>query len=447
MANGNSRQDARSLGGKILPLRLETRDLPEEGGGETTVLLASKAMRAAHHLASQVAPSDAPVLIMGESGTGKELFARLIHTLSNRSEKPFIPVNCGVLGGELFADKFFGHEAGAFTGAMRLQKGSFELAGDGTLFLDEVGEIPPLNQADFLRVLEQRTFRRLGGDRDLPFGARIVAATNRNLQDMVRRGEFRADLYYRLCVVPVSLPPLRQRREDVPHLAGHFLDMFRHRYHSREFTLGQKVLDTLSDYAWPGNVRELKNLIERLVLVHPGGDIRPEDLPPEMHAFAPASYRSESAPDRTPPPGRERDRDGARDNAPADYEPAASRTHASREDREPAADSPPRNRASRDQGGFADPAEVSPGSGPRSRSGPSRAPSSRTYDDFDDEPQAGDPKSEFSLESAVRRAEARAIVRAYRQSGGNKALTAELLGIKPRTLRHKVRELGLALVL
>jgi two-component system, NtrC family, response regulator AtoC len=334
--------------GKNLPIRLDLDDLPEEGGGVTAVLIGSKAMRDALHLASQVAPSDAPVLLQGESGTGKELFARLIHSMSNRGEKPFIPVNCGILKGELFADKFFGHESGAFTGASRQQKGSFELAGEGTLFLDEVGEIPPNNQADFLRVLEQRTFRRLGGERDLPFGARIVAATNRNLLEMVKSGHFRADLYYRLNVVPVCLPPLRQRREDIPVLAGHFLEHFAHRYHKPGMGLSPDALSILSTHAWPGNARELRNLIERLVLVHPDGIIKPDGLPGELH------------------PG--------------------SQVHVE------------------------------------------------------------DHASEhFDLDTVVREAEIKAIFRAYRHAKGNKAKTAEVLGISPRTLRHKVQEYSLNL--
>jgi len=335
--------------GKNVPIRLHLDDLPEEGGGVTAVLIGSKSMRDAHQLASKVAPSDAPILLQGESGTGKELFARLIHTLSNRKEKPFIPVNCGVLKGELFADKFFGHEAGAFTGAARQQKGSFELAGDGTLFLDEVGEIPPNNQADFLRVLEQRTFRRLGGERDLPFDARIVAATNRNLLEMVRSGDFRADLYYRLNVVPVSLPPLRLRTDDIPVLAAHFLDHYAHRYHRSVPCLTPESLTILGGYAWPGNARELRNMIERLVLVHPGGDIEPDDLPPEVH------------------------------NSPM--------------------------------------AQAADSSQPES----------------------------LLLEAAVREAEIKAILRAFRHALGSKAKTAEILGISPRTLRYKLSEYGLDL--
>jgi two-component system response regulator AtoC len=243
-------------------------------------------MRALLDLAAQVAPSDAPVLITGESGTGKELFARLLHTLSNREAKPFVPVNCGVLRGELFADKFFGHEMGAFTGANRRQKGSFELAGDGTLFLDEVGEIPQPNQVDFLRVLEEKRFKRLGGEKDQPFAARIVAATNRVLPEMVREGTFRADLFYRLNVVPVSLPPLRDRREEIVPLAEHFLAHFRHRYHKPEIALASGAARVMNRYDWPGNVRELKNLVERLVLLSRGGAIRASDLPLEMQMGA-----------------------------------------------------------------------------------------------------------------------------------------------------------------
>jgi two-component system response regulator AtoC len=256
------------------------------GADEPAFIFKSQAMHAVYRVATQVATSDAPILIYGESGTGKELFARLIHNLSNRREKPYIPVNCGVLKGELFADKFFGHEAGAFTGANRLQKGSFELAADGTLFLDEVGEIPQTNQVDFLRVLEERRFKRLGGEKDQPFQARIVAATNRQLDDMVREGGFRADLYYRLNVIPVSLPPLRERREEVPGLVEHFLAHFSHRYHKPDLGLDRDVLKALVNYSWPGNIRELKNLMERLVLLNPGPTISTDDLPLDMQLGA-----------------------------------------------------------------------------------------------------------------------------------------------------------------
>ncbi len=313
---------------------------------EPEFIFRSASMRALCDLAAQVAPSDAPVLISGESGTGKELFARLLHTLSNRGEKPFVPVNCGVLKGELFADKFFGHEMGAFTGANRRQKGSFELAEDGTLFLDEVGEIPQPNQVDFLRVLEEKLFKRLGGERDQPFQARIVAATNRVLPEMVREGTFRADLFYRLNVVPVSLPPLRERQEEILPLAEHFLTHFCHRYHKHGLSMGPRTVRVLMRYDWPGNVRELKNLVERLVLLSRGGAIRASDLPLEMQM-----------------------------GATTEASPRDSACH--------------------------------------------------------------------TLETAVREAEIRAILRAFKAAHGNKPEIARLLNISPRTLRLKVAQYDL----
>lgn len=252
----------------------------EDGAG--VFIIQSGIMRDLYRLATQVAGADATILVYGESGTGKELFARLVHQLSGRRSKPFVPVNCGVLKGELFADKFFGHEAGAFTGAQRQRKGSFEMAADGTLFLDEVGEIPPPNQVDFLRVLEEKTFRRLGGEKTLPFGARIVAATNRTLRQMVASAEFRADLYYRLNVVPVTLPPLRERLEDIPPLAEYFLSMYRHRYHKPDIYFAPETVTALCEYSWPGNVRELRNLTERMVLLCTDTCIEPVHLPLEM---------------------------------------------------------------------------------------------------------------------------------------------------------------------
>lgn len=273
-----------SFAGEDMILPTYNADTPDLGARE--FVFRSAAMRALYVVATQVAGSDASVLIHGASGTGKELFARLLHSLSDRNARPFIPMNCGVFQGELFADKFFGHEAGAFTGANRQRKGAFELAGAGTLFLDEVGEIPPSNQVDFLRVLEEKSFRRMGGEKDIPFQARIVAATNRTLSDMVREGSFRADLFYRLNVVPIFLPPLRERKEDIPLLTERIFDFFRHRYHRHDLSLHQEVLDIFCQYPWPGNVRELRNLLERLVLLAADKEIAAENLPLELR-FAP----------------------------------------------------------------------------------------------------------------------------------------------------------------
>jgi two-component system response regulator AtoC len=284
--DGTRAGSARRRRGKKLPQAAVTPGIEivelgaEEGLGK--FVIQSRPMRDLYRLATQVAGSDATILVYGESGTGKELFARLVHQLSGRRLKPFVPVNCGVLKGELFADKFFGHEAGAFTGAQRQRKGSFELAADGTLFLDEVGEIPPPNQVDFLRVLEEKTFRRLGGEKTQPFDARIVAATNRVLHNMVTDGEFRADLYYRLNVIPVTLPPLRERTDDIPPLAEYFLAMYRHRYHKPDVRLAPATVEALCGYSWPGNVRELRNLTERLVLLCAEPLIEPAHLPLEM---------------------------------------------------------------------------------------------------------------------------------------------------------------------
>lgn len=263
---------------------IHSSDTPELGARE--FVFCSPAMQAIYGIATQVAGSDASVLIYGESGTGKELFARLLHTLSDRNARPFVPVNCGVLQGELFADKFFGHEAGAYTGAGRPRKGAFEAAANGTLFLDEVGDIPASNQVDFLRVLEERSFRRMGGEKDVPFQARIVAATNRPLMRMVQENAFRADLFYRLNVVPVNLPPLRERREDIPLLAEHTLNLFKRRYHRHDLSLAPPLLEAFNAYSWPGNVRELRNLMERMVLLARENVIGVEHLPLEMQLSA-----------------------------------------------------------------------------------------------------------------------------------------------------------------
>ena len=270
-----------------ITISIQSADTPELGMRQ--FVFCSPVMRGIYSIATQVAGSDASVLIYGESGTGKELFARLLHMLSGRNTRPFVPVNCGVLQGELFADKFFGHEAGAFTGANKARIGAFEAAATGTLFLDEVGEVPSVNQVDFLRVLEERSFRRMGGEKDIPFQARIVAATNRPLEKMVREGAFRADLFYRLNVIPVCLPPLRARKEDIELLTRHTLSVFKHRYHRPELTLHNTVLRVFEKYSWPGNVRELRNLVERLVLLARGPQIMLDALPMEMRPGAPPS--------------------------------------------------------------------------------------------------------------------------------------------------------------
>ena len=223
-------------------------------------------MRDVYEQVLQVAPTLATVLIGGESGTGKELVARAIHAASSRGDGPFVTVNCGALPDSLLESELFGYERGAFTGAVSPHPGRIEQAGGGTLFLDEVGEMSPKTQVDFLRVLQDREVRRLGGTRAITVNVRFIAATYTNLDEAVRAGTFREDLYYRLAVIPISLPPLRERPEDIPLIADVFLREFCAKYGRGEKVLAPATLQALHEYAWPGNVRELQNLVERLVI-------------------------------------------------------------------------------------------------------------------------------------------------------------------------------------
>lgn len=239
----------------------------------------SPVMQQLRELIAKVARTDATVLIQGESGTGKELIARAIYNESPRNNAPFIRVNCAAIPETLVESEFFGHEKGAFTGALTKREGRFELAHGGTLLLDEVSEIPPNLQAKLLRVLQEREFERVGGHRTIKVDVRVIATTNRHLEDVVARGEFRADLYYRLNVMPIIVPPLRERREDIPLLAHHYLRVFarKHGTGAREFS--PAAMNALQQYSWPGNVRELQNTIERAVIMCGGnGVIEPVHL-------------------------------------------------------------------------------------------------------------------------------------------------------------------------
>lgn len=232
----------------------------------------------------QVADTDVTVLIRGESGTGKELVARAVHNLSGRRDRPFVAANVGALPEPLVESELFGHERGAFTGAARRKPGWFEMARGGTLFLDEVGEMPPKAQVDLLRVLEERELRRLGGEEVVPVDVRLVAATNRDIDALVAEGAFREDLYYRLNVVPLAVPALRERRDDIPVLVRYFLDqsLARHRRPARE--VAPAAMRALCEYPWPGNVRQLRNCLERLVVTTEGPVVHAEDLPAELRA-------------------------------------------------------------------------------------------------------------------------------------------------------------------
>ena len=233
----------------------------------------------------RVAPTDSTVLIEGETGTGKELIARAIHNLSERCGRPFIKLNCAAIPLDLLESELFGHEKGAFTGAIAQKVGRFELADTGTLFLDEVGDIPPALQPKLLRVLQEQEFERLGSGRTHKVDVRLVAATNRNLVEMVARNEFRSDLYYRLNVFPIVLPPLRARQDDIPALVSHFVDIFGHRMGKQIDYIAPQTMAAFTSYSWPGNIRELQNLVERAVILA-NDEVLPNPLPTSGLAVA-----------------------------------------------------------------------------------------------------------------------------------------------------------------
>ena len=229
----------------------------------------SPALKTALHLVSVVAPTDSSVLILGETGTGKELIARAIHNLSGRRERAFVKLNCAAIPLGLLESELFGHERGAFTGAIAQKTGRFELANKGTLFLDEVGDIPLELQAKLLRVLQEQEFERLGSNRTHKVDVRLIAATHRDLAAMVKQATFREDLYYRLKVFPINVPALRQRTEDIPKLVWHFTELYARRMNKRIDEIPSETMDALVRYRWPGNVRELQNFIERAVILSP----------------------------------------------------------------------------------------------------------------------------------------------------------------------------------
>jgi Nif-specific regulatory protein len=226
----------------------------------------------------QAAGSRSTVLLRGESGTGKELVARALHKLSDRRQHEFVQLNCAALPESLLESELFGHERGAFTGAVKMRRGRFEMADKGTLFLDEIGDISPTTQVKLLRVLQERTFERVGGNRSITVDTRIIAATNIDLEAAVRAARFREDLYYRLNVVPIVLPPLRQRQEDIPLLVGYFLQRFNAENHKR-LKISSSAMDLIVGYDWPGNVRELENCVERMVVMARHDIIAPEEVP------------------------------------------------------------------------------------------------------------------------------------------------------------------------
>ncbi|RJQ54985.1 MAG: sigma-54-dependent Fis family transcriptional regulator [Actinobacteria bacterium] len=238
---------------------------------------ASEQMADLYDVVKRVAKTNATVMVYGESGTGKELIARAVHESSNRSSKPFVQVSCAALPETLLESELFGYEKGAFTGAATAKKGRFELADGGTLFLDEIGDISPSIQVKLLRVLQEKTFEHLGGTKTIKVDVRIVGATNKDLQEAIADGNFREDLYYRLNVVPITVPPLRDRKEDIPLLVAHFLEKF-----GSKRKVSTEAMELLINYDWPGNIRELENTIERAIILGTGEVITPEQLPSEL---------------------------------------------------------------------------------------------------------------------------------------------------------------------
>jgi Nif-specific regulatory protein len=236
----------------------------------------------------QVASSRSTVLLRGESGTGKELVARALHRVSERSQQPFVKLNCAALPESLLESELFGHERGAFTGALRMRHGRFEMADKGTLFLDEIGDVSLATQVKLLRVLQERTFERVGGNRTITVDVRIIAASNANLEEAVRLKRFREDLYYRLHVVPIVLPPLRDRKEDIPLLVGHFLARF-NAENRKNLKISSDAMHLIVGYDWPGNVRELENCIERMVVMARREVVAPEDVPLPVGLYQPTT--------------------------------------------------------------------------------------------------------------------------------------------------------------
>ncbi|MBU1864583.1 MAG: nif-specific transcriptional activator NifA [Candidatus Omnitrophica bacterium] len=248
----------------------------------TNIIGNARLMHAVYDLIEQVSKSNATVLILGESGTGKELVASAIHFNSLRAKKPFIKVNCAALPESVLESELFGHEKGAFTGALQERKGRFELAHGGTLFLDEIGDLAPAIQIKLLRVLQEREFERVGGTKTITIDVRLITATNRTLEDLMRKGEFREDLYYRLNVFPIHLPPLRERKTDILLLANHFVEKYSKANHKNISRISTPAIDMLMCYHWPGNVRELENCIERSVLISNDDVIHGHHLPPTL---------------------------------------------------------------------------------------------------------------------------------------------------------------------
>jgi DNA-binding NtrC family response regulator len=270
--------------GKLLEENKALKDKIKKYEGFNEIITINPQMKSLMDLMGQVAQTPATILIEGESGTGKMLFARAVHYLSSRADNPFIEINCGAIPHDLLESELFGHERGAFTGAVNMKKGKFELASGGTLFLDEIGELPLDLQVKLLHVLENQKFTRVGGTQFITTNARIVAATNKNLKSEVDKGNFRQDLFYRLRVVYLRIPPLRERKEDIPLLIDHFLKKYSNLNRNENLIVVEKARKILQNYDWRGNIRELENIMQQSIIFSLDGRITPENLPEEVLA-------------------------------------------------------------------------------------------------------------------------------------------------------------------
>ena len=255
---------------------------PKDENKYKEIIGQSENMQEIFRVIDKVADTDSTIIIHGESGTGKGLVARAIHKNSHRKDKPFIPINCGAIPENLLESELFGHVRGAFTGATSPKPGKFELADGGTIFLDEIGDMSAELQVKVLRVLEDKEFEQVGGSKTIKVDVRIIAATHRDLEEEVQKGAFREDLYYRLNVIPVHLPPLRERKSDVSLLVCHFLRYFNEKNNRTVEVVSDEAMKTMMYYSWPGNVRELKNIVERIVVLKEAGEISPQDLPEKL---------------------------------------------------------------------------------------------------------------------------------------------------------------------
>jgi transcriptional regulator with GAF, ATPase, and Fis domain len=279
------------LKNKVIPIKGKSRVIFKDIVGR------SNAMRNIFRIVEKVANSNTTIMLNGETGTGKGLIARAIHKASGRNEQPFVQINCGATPEGLLESEFFGYRRGAFTGATADKAGKFEIAQGGTIFLDEIGDMSADLQVKVLRVLEEGEFERVGGNETIKTDARIIAATHRDLEEEVQKGNFREDLFYRLYVIPIMLPTLKERKTDIPYLVSYFIDQFAPPKDASSAKFSEDTMKILVNYSWPGNVRELKNLIERLVVLSEGEQILPEDLPEKMRAESSRAVQKEGTGD------------------------------------------------------------------------------------------------------------------------------------------------------